>query len=149
MSIAVNEVVSWLEGVEVCLNSISFAKGVEILCRGTPSEKTTQMDKVWTSAFEAWCEQAGDPTRGDPPEMPGNRLRRLRPLLFDDQGTIYEPTLVAIAGMDTPWDAEWRFGPAPPPTAQQLSVSFVLDNKDLDRPPIVVPLPARPATSVR
>jgi hypothetical protein len=151
MGIAVNEVVSWLEGVEVWLNSISFAKGVEILCRGTPSEKTTQGDKVWTSAFEAWSEQAGDPTRGDPPEMPGNLLRRLRPLLFDDQGTLYELTLVAVAvaGTDTPWDAEWRFRPAPPRTAQQLSVSFVLDNKDLDRPPIVVSLPTRPATSVR
>ena len=46
MAIAVNEVVSWLEGFEVRLNSISFAKGVEILCRGTPSEKSTRVDKV-------------------------------------------------------------------------------------------------------
>jgi len=149
MSIAVNEVVSWLEGVEVCLNSISFSRGVEILCRATPSERTTQVDKVWTSTFEAWCERAGDPTRGDPPEMPGLLLRRLRPVLSDDQGTIYEPTLVAIAGMDTPWDAEWRFQPAPPRTATQLGISFVLDNKELGRPPIVVSLPAQPATSGR
>jgi hypothetical protein len=82
MGIAVNEVVSWLEGVEVRLNSISFAQGVEILCRATPSEETTQVRKVWTSAFEAWSERAEDPTQGAPPEMPGTLLRRLRPLLL-------------------------------------------------------------------
>jgi len=55
MAIAVNEVVSWLDGVEVRLNFISFANGVEILCRGTPSEKTTHVDKVWTSAGGRCC----------------------------------------------------------------------------------------------
>jgi len=81
--------------------------------------------------------------------MPGNLLRRLRPLLFDDQGTLYELTLVAIAGTDTPWDADWRFQPAPPRSATPLSISFVLDNEKLDRRPIVVSLPARATTSVR
>ena len=107
-------------GTEVALRSISTrgdALTVHLVAKATPAHDHLLAD--YEARFHAW----GAVGHGEPPEQPAVSLfSRLAVRLTDDAQTAYTLDQRAIGGSGREWQADWRFRPAPPPSARTVFV---------------------------
>lgn len=121
------------QGVPVMLETVVLRmSGVLVFCAGCRNHITEQLDAAWREAFEHWKERAkAARERGEepprPPEQPGSALAEIPLVIRDDAGTTYRRAGTQWGGNKTEWEAFWKFQPAVPAAARELTVVIDTD----------------------
>ena len=119
-----------VDGIEIVLSAVQLdTDGVVVHLHAPRNARRDALDARHEAAVEDWepvAAAAG--RRGDrppnPPAQPGALLNTIALCLQDDVGTRYRRRGSQAAGTGTEWDAVWRFDPAPPARATQLTVAI-------------------------
>jgi hypothetical protein len=129
-----------VEGVTLVWDSVEVRDGVPVIrLSGVRSALTDRLDAEFHEAMEAWGDVVREAVRrgerpSEPPPQPGERLELVEVSVTDDVGTQYVVQSRAVAGSGTEWEGEWRFGPAVPREATQLTVRVRLpDGSEQER----------------